>query len=81
MYHHSLICLFQKMFALQDAADNITRFWVLSRDPLVPKIDKSFKVVIVFTHFLLFKTLLQKIIFSLLDEHRIHFRRRPWRII
>lgn len=34
---------------IQDASDNITRFWVLSRDPLVPRIDKSFKTSIVFT--------------------------------
>ncbi|KAL8144655.1 arogenate dehydratase/prephenate dehydratase 1, chloroplastic-like isoform X2 [Apium graveolens] len=34
---------------IQDAADNITRFWVLSRYPLVPRIDKSFKTSIVFT--------------------------------
>ncbi|KAJ4730047.1 Arogenate dehydratase [Melia azedarach] len=34
---------------IQDDTDNVTRFLVLARDPIIPRTDKSFKTSIVFT--------------------------------
>ncbi|KAI3412693.1 uncharacterized protein J3R85_017034 [Psidium guajava] len=34
---------------IQDDSDNITRFLVLARDPIIPRTDKTFKTSIVFT--------------------------------
>ncbi|GKV33095.1 hypothetical protein SLEP1_g41639 [Rubroshorea leprosula] len=65
---------------VQDDLENVTRFLVLARDPIIPRIDKSFKTSIVFTleegPGVLFKALA---VFALRDINLTKIESRPQR--
>lgn len=39
-----IICQFSDVFFFQDDSDNVTRFLMLAREPIIPGTDKPFKV-------------------------------------
>ncbi|XWS69854.1 hypothetical protein CRYUN_Cryun04dG0213900 [Craigia yunnanensis] len=65
---------------IQDDSDNITRFLVLARDPIIPRTDKPFKTSVVFTleegPGILFKALA---VFALRDINLTKIESRPQR--
>lgn len=55
------------LFIFQDDSDNVTRFLMLAREPIIPRTDKPFKVSPAFRYFSAYSKTVTELVYVFLE--------------